>query len=131
MDLSELKNLRFKFEKIFSKETAHPNSLGLEKYTTLSTGHCAVVAAFIHKRYGGYMFSACEKGISHWFNRIDGWYIDLTGDQFGYPPIRVWHFSWPPSHNKKIYKWRFMDHLDKETLARLDLFTQKFNALND
>jgi hypothetical protein len=60
-------------------------------------------------------------GGSHWFNRIDGWDIDLTGDQFGRAPVQA-----APAgtlyHETRV---RHAIDLRPETIARADLLASR------
>jgi len=81
--------LRQTLEQAFSADTAYGGSLpGLP-----SAGHCAVVAAIAYSRFGGSLLSTNIAGQSHWFNRVrvgaDLVDVDLTGDQFGGPAVRL------------------------------------------
>jgi hypothetical protein len=87
--LQQLDDLRRRFDEAFAPDTALPGSDG----PTASAGHCAVVAAVIQQRLGGELLSTTIQGEPHWLNRlftstgaID---FDLTGDQYGCPPVQV------------------------------------------
>lgn len=54
-----------------------------------SAGQCAVSAAIVKSMLGGTFLSAPKGPISHWFNRVDGYDVDITGDQFGVPAIQI------------------------------------------
>ena len=69
----------------FAEDTAYPGTV----YTTLTAGHCAAVAAIVYDQFGGEFVSARHEGRSHWFNRIEDFDVDLTGDQYGLEPVRV------------------------------------------
>jgi hypothetical protein len=81
--------MRQGFDDAFSRDTAVPGS---QSDGVPSTGHCAAVAMIVQFRLRGDLVEACVFGESHWFNRIpttDGALdLDLTGDQFGYEPVR-------------------------------------------
>jgi hypothetical protein len=61
--------------------------------TTPSAGQCAAVSAIVHFDLGAELASAHVGGLSHWFNRFPvgeaSLDVDLTGDQFGQPPVQV------------------------------------------
>lgn len=88
---SVLMSLRSRLDGAFGPDTA---AAGFRSRGPLSAGHCAAVATIVQQILGGDLVSAAVRGQSHWFNRlpvdaavvID---VDLTGDQFGLPPIRV------------------------------------------
>ena len=47
------------------------------------------MAILVNMVFGGDLVSAVVEGASHWYNRINGAYVDLTGDQFGQAPVQV------------------------------------------
>jgi len=86
---AELSRLRSALENAFSPDTAWRQTTG----STTSAGHCGAVAAIVHRRYGGKLLQTWVRGTEHWFNRlatkegpVD---VDLTGDQFGFPPVQI------------------------------------------
>lgn len=87
--LKQLTSLREKLERSFGPDTASPQFGG----SGASAGQCAAVAAILHELLGAEMVSTVVQGESHWFNRLehDGAVhdIDLTGDQFGLPPVQT------------------------------------------
>jgi len=115
---SELRDLRGDLEKCFAAETVYFFNEEIP-----STGHCAIVAAIIYKRFGGNLVSAYVNGIKHWFNKIDDYYIDLTGDQFGFDPVQI---------KKDLYEdclIREWAHLNSTTLERLEIMEGKLLQL--
>ena len=58
--------LRSVLEPAFSDETALPGSIR----HVPSSGHCAAVAALVHRRLGGWLVSATVGNETHWFNRL-------------------------------------------------------------
>lgn len=84
-----LRRLRRKLDSAFSPETA---AQGFPS-TTPSAGQCAAVSVIVHFGLGAELASARVQGLSHWFNRFpmgaDALDVDLTGDQFGFPPVQV------------------------------------------
>ena len=66
------------------RETAYPpcqEEYDHEKDPTC--GQCAITATIIHDIFGGDVIKIRQNnGATHYFNRIDGNYIDLTSDQF-------------------------------------------------
>jgi hypothetical protein len=114
----QLKDLRLDLEKCFAAETVYFFNEEIP-----STGHCAIVAAIIYKRFGGNLVSAYVDGIKHWFNKIDDFYIDLTGDQFGLDAVQI---------KKDLYKdclIREWAHLNSTTLERLEIMEEKLLQL--
>ena len=84
-----LLDMRHQLGAAFSAETA---ASGFPA-TTPSAGHCAAVSHILSIVLGAEMASARVSGISHWFNRLHlrtgDFDFDVTGDQFGYPPIQI------------------------------------------
>jgi hypothetical protein len=118
---TSLESYRRKFDQIFSKDTCHPLS---RDNPIPSAGHCAIVSVFLHEELGGRIVSTTEQGVSHWLNFVDGQFIDLTGDQFGYPPIRLWR-----GELSADYRIRRKEDLDDETQQRLEIFKLRFAYL--
>ena len=116
-----LAELRGELQKVFSDDTAAPGN----NRATPSAGHCAAVAAIIHKRYGGQLVSAKVCGESHWFNRLDAdgksLDVDLTGDQFGKAGFQVWAAGalYPDSRVREA------SDLNEETRWRSSLLEQR------
>src|SRR5438477_12939770 len=85
--------LRSALERAFGDDTAFAGSAR----HVPSAGHCAAVAALVHRRLGGWLVSATVENESHWFNRLRAGKrlidVDLTGDQFGRPPIQIAAFG--------------------------------------
>ena len=85
----QVQNLRKCLEPVFTSDTGRHS----EEVVIPSTGHCAAVALIANIMFKGQLISATVQKESHWFNRIeiDGlWYdVDLTGDQFGFPPVQI------------------------------------------
>lgn len=69
---------------IWCKETAYPgcqNDYIHEEDPTY--GQCAITAALVYDIFGGTIHKIrVDSGETHYFNKIDGHYIDLTRDQF-------------------------------------------------
>lgn len=85
-----LQDLRGKLAHHFTSDTAAP---GFD-INGPSAGQCAAVAVIVNQLLGGQFVSANVRGHSHWFNQIrlakaKLVEIDLTGDQFGRPPIQI------------------------------------------
>lgn len=114
--------LRAKLEPAFSPDTALPGTAG----GPCSAGHCAAVALLLTQTLGAEILSTIVEGQSHWFNRLevpDGYIeIDLTGDQFGLPPVQVSLVgrSLYPSHRS-----REPSEATAETRARARLLAQR------
>lgn len=95
----DLIKLRRELETGFNLRTASPGTDPIKQELIPSTGQCAAVAWIVNQRFGGQFVSTKINGQSHWFNRLNVWQesasvcatrdVDLTGDQFGFPPINV------------------------------------------
>lgn len=86
--VSRLESLRSTLEPNFQTDTAVFQ--GTDGY---SEGPSACVAVIVRALFGGQFVSSTVRRDSHWFNRLeargDGYYVDLTGDQFGFDPVRI------------------------------------------
>ena len=106
--------IRSALESAFNADTAFPGS----KPSLPSAGHCAAVAAIVHRRMGGWLVSAQVGDETHWFNRLRSGNrlvdIDLTGDQFGRAAIQIATFG----HLYRGTRVRRPGELLSETLAR-------------
>ncbi len=66
----------------WSKETAHPSCQAEWVPNDPSYGQCAITAMLVHDMFGETIHRIRVSGSTHYFNRIDGHYIDLTREQF-------------------------------------------------
>lgn len=109
-----LEELRKRLEVVFRPDTAAP---GFER-STPAAGQCAAVATIVNALFGGNLVSAVVQGHSHWFNQIQVGRakveIDLTGDQFGHPPLQVAN----PWSLYPATRTRDFSELKKETISR-------------
>lgn len=68
------------------KETAYPSSQkdpNYDKSNDPTYGQCAITATLVYDMFGGTIHKIkVDGGGTHYFNKIDGHYIDLTRDQF-------------------------------------------------
>jgi len=124
IDIERLAKLRLELERIFQKDTAHPLC---RNNPVPSAGHCALVSVLVQDTFGGEIVSTYMKHIdgdelasSHWLSHIDGWLIDLTADQFGYPKVRIF------KDDLDRYRVRRVQHLDVEAIERLKLFLKRW-----
>jgi hypothetical protein len=122
-----LRSLRQALQGAFSRDTSFPFVL----YNRSSAGHCAAVAAIVYKTLGGNLVSAKVGNESHWFNRIaiaKQWFdIDLTGDQFGRPPVQMV----PAGTLYARTKLRDPAELNQETLKRSLTLARRAGLSND
>ena len=74
----------------WSKASAFPRCQADWSPEDPSYGQCAITAMLVHDMFGGSIHKICyEGGGTHYFNKIDGHYIDLTHEQFSLYHIPV------------------------------------------
>lgn len=72
------------------KETAYPSCQAEWVPSDPSFGQCAITAMLVYDMFGGTIHRIrVDGGGTHYFNRIDGHYIDLTVEQFDLYDIPV------------------------------------------
>ena len=70
-------------EKCWSKETAYPSCQAEWVPNDPSFGQCAITATLVHDMFGGTIHKInLNGGGTHYFNKINGQYVDLTREQF-------------------------------------------------
>lgn len=70
-------------EKCWSKETAYPSCQNEWVPKDPSYGQCAITATLVHDMFGGTIHKIrVNGGGTHYFNKINGQYVDLTREQF-------------------------------------------------
>ena len=78
--LGDLYNI---LRKCWSKETAYPSCQAEWVPNDPSYGQCAITAMLVYDMFGGSIHRIrVSGGGTHYFNCIDGHYIDLTREQF-------------------------------------------------
>lgn len=129
IDINKLAELRQKLDTVFQKDTAHP---ACRNNPMPSAGHCALVSVVLQDQFGAEIVSTYMRHIdtndepsSHWLNYLDGWFIDLTGDQFGYAPVRIF------KDDIENYRVRRIQHLDEDAIARLKKFLSRLGDEQD
>ena len=69
--------------KTWTAETAYPSCQAEWVSTDPSYGQCAITAMLVYDMFGGTIHKIkVNGGGTHYFNKINGHYIDLTRDQF-------------------------------------------------
>jgi hypothetical protein len=69
--------------KCFCRETAYPRCQAEWVPNDPTYGQCAITAMIVHDYFGGTIHRIrVDGGGTHYFNKIDGKYIDLTREQF-------------------------------------------------
>lgn len=106
--------------KSWSKETAYPLSQAdYIKDNDPTYGQCAITAIIVNDMFGGTIHKIkIEGGGTHYFNKIDGHYIDLTKDQFDLYNIDINY-----ELNEEVTKEYCLN--DDNTLKRYNLLNQK------
>lgn len=67
----------------WSKETAYPSCQAEWVESDPTYGQCAITAMLVYDMFGGTIHRIrVSGGGTHYFNKIDGHYIDLTREQF-------------------------------------------------
>jgi len=67
----------------WSKETAYPSCQKDWSKEDPSYGQCAITAMLVNDMFGGSIHSIrVNGGGTHYFNKINGKYVDLTSEQF-------------------------------------------------
>lgn len=114
------KKILEQLEPYFSEETC----LGEFDPECPSRGHCAVVAAIVNSNGVGYFVSTKINGESHWYSKVylmeQWWFLDLTGDQFGYPKVQI--SKAPLYEGTRI---REDEELNEETRKRARLLAER------
>lgn len=107
---------------VWCKETAYPRSQEDYIYEEDPTyGQCAITAMLVYDMFGGTIHKVkTEDGGTHYFNRINGNYIDLTRDQFDLYDIPV---EYEP--NKEISREYLNENAN--TLRRYNLLIELLN----
>ena len=69
---------------VWCKETAYPSCQKDYDYDNDPTyGQCAITASLVYDLFDGTIYKLkVDGGGTHYFNKINGHYIDLTSDQF-------------------------------------------------
>lgn len=70
-------------EQCWSKETAYPSCQDEWRKDDPSCGQCAITATLVHDMFGGTIHKIqVDGGGTHYFNKLNGQYVDLTREQF-------------------------------------------------
>lgn len=81
--LQTLDDLYAILRKAWYKETAYPSCQAEWVESDPSYGQCAITAMLVYDMFGGSIHRIrVDGGVTHYFNKIDGHYIDLTVEQF-------------------------------------------------
>ena len=81
--LQTLDDLFIILQKCWAKETAYPSCQAEWVPEDPSFGQCAITAMLVYDMFGGSIHRIrVDGGGTHYFNKIDGHYVDLTINQF-------------------------------------------------
>lgn len=107
---------------VWCRETAYPSCQKDYIYEEDPTyGQCAITSTLVYDMFGGSIHRIrIEGGGTHYFNKIDGHYIDLTSDQFDLYDIPL---NYEP--NEEIP--REYCGKNKDTLKRFNLLISKLS----
>ena len=115
--------IREQVSRAFSPETAY----GRKVCAVPSGGHCAAVALIVRGLLGGDLLSVAYGDGSHWFNRVYAVEgptdVDLTGDQFGLPAVRL-------GGQSELFsgaRLRRLDEVREETILRALMLAERAN----
>ena len=111
--------------KAWCKETAYPSCQKDYIYENDPTyGQCAITATLVHDIFGGTIHKIrVDGGGTHYFNIIDGHYIDLTSDQFDLYDI-------PLSYDNHQVVPREYCGKNGDTLKRFNLLVERIELVN-
>ena len=69
-------------EQCWSADTAYPTCKEEWVADDPSFGQCAITAMLVHDMFGGTIHKIRNDGGTHYFNKLNGKYVDLTREQF-------------------------------------------------
>jgi hypothetical protein len=83
-DITTLDDLFGKLLKCWDKSTAYPScQKDYDNANDPTYGQCAITAMIVNDLFGGTIHKIkVDNGGTHYFNKINGEYVDLTSDQF-------------------------------------------------
>ena len=116
-----LKPLREAMELVFSCETAY----GTCKSYNPAAAHCFMASALLQDLYGGEIVYGEVGMVPHYWAKIGRRYVDLTGDQFGRPPIQCATRSPYPVKQTFQREPNERDENDAKVQHKYDLFKQR------
>lgn len=112
--------LREAMELVFSCDTAY----GTCKSYNPAAAHCFLASALLQDLYGGQIVHGEINGVPHYWCKIGRRYVDLTGDQFGRPPIQCSTKS-PYPVRSTFQRERNMREEGEPVQAKYDLFKRR------
>lgn len=110
-------------ESCWCKETAYPSAQADWVPDDPTYGQCAVTAMLVYDIFGGTIHRIrVDGGGTHYFNKIDGHYFDLTKEQFDLYDIPV---SYEPNEEMD----RTYCGKNPDTKQRYELLVQRLKAI--
>lgn len=108
--------------KAWVRETAYSSAQKDPEYNKENDptyGQCAITATLVYDMFGGTIHKIkVDGGGTHYFNKIDGYYIDLTRDQFDL-------YSIPINYEPNIEISREYCGKNVDTLKRFNLLKER------
>ena len=104
----------------WSKETANPNQNDLWNRANVTAGQSEVSALLVCDMFGGAIHKIKIDETEHYFNKVNGSYIDLTREQYELADIR---FSYEP--NEELARDRLLS--DEDTATRYKLLLKRIS----
>ena len=119
---ASLAPLREAMELVFSCDTAY----GTCKSYNPAAAHCFMASALLQDVYGGGQILSTEvNNVPHYWIKVGRHHIDLTGDQFGRPPIQCSTRSPYPVKQEFQRAPGERDEQDAEVQKKYDLFRDR------
>ena len=113
--------LREAMELVFSCDTAY----GTCKSYNPAAAHCFMASALLQDLYGGQIVYGEVGMVPHYWIKIGRRYVDLTGDQFGRPPVQCATKSPYPVQQTFQRAPHERDENDAKVQHKYDLFRQR------
>jgi len=112
----------------WSKETAYPFCQAEWVLNDPTYGQCAITAMLVYDMFGGTIHKVKVRGGgTHYFNKIDGHYIDLTREQFDlynlpldYEPNQVVDREFCGKNADTAKRYKLLIENVSKTLEKLD-----------
>lgn len=107
--------------KCYRKETAYPScQKEYDSYYDPTYGQCAITSMIVNDYFGGTIHKIrVEGGGTHYFNKINGLYFDLTSDQFSLYEINI---DYEPNEEiPREYCGKNQDTLNRYNMLKEDL----------
>lgn len=116
---TQLQPLRVAMEEVFSCSTAFGDCIPEHP----SAGHCILASMVVQDLFGGRIVGGRVNDIPHYWNRFGKTDVDITGDQFGFPEVRV---KRGPLHKGSLFGRKPQQALDEAYNRRVNRLHKKF-----